>query len=411
MTVDQTEHERCVIIGASHAGVNVAFNLRQEGWAGEILLLDGQEALPYHRPPLSKTLLYGEKTLGDIYLKPDNAYINHNIHLKLGTRVESIDPKGKRLSLNTGGTLRYDKLVLSTGATPFVPPIEGLDTDSPNVFVIRTESDIAGLRRAASEGKTAAIIGGGYIGLEVASSLKKLGVDVVIFEREERLLSRVTSPVMSEFFKKLHEDKGAVIHTSARVESISGTGGQYLVNTDSGRSIPYDMVIIGTGIKPDLELAYKAGLGADDGILVDPQCKTSEQDIWAGGDCTRFFSKRYNQRVRLESVQNAVDQAKVVAASICGKEAHYDPVPWFWSDQFDVKLQIAGLSTGYTDLVIRKNDERHFSVWYFRSDRLLSVDAVNDSKAYVAALKAIRADKPVKKDLIPDLSYDLKSLV
>ena len=411
MKTEQTGKGRCLILGASHAGVNVAFHLRQEGWTGEIILIDGQGVIPYHRPPLSKTLLSGEKELSDIYLKPEKSYINNDIQLTLGKSVASIHKSNNTVFLNNGEEISYDKLVLATGANPLIPPVPGLDATRPNIFLIRTQRDISGLKSALTKGKKVAIIGGGYIGLEVAASLKKVGLDVSIFEREERLLSRVTSPVMSDFFKKLHESHGVLILTSAHVDRILELDQRYVLHTDHGKTEPFDIVVVGTGITPNLDLAYKTKLDINDGILVDQNCTTSHENIWAAGDCTRFFSKRYNQMVRLESVQNATDQAKVVAASICGKDVVYDPVPWFWSDQFDVKLQIAGLSTGYTDLVIREKDKLHFSVWYFNGEDLLSVDAVNDTKSYVASLKAMRSSNRVNKEAISDLSFDLKNLV
>lgn len=399
----------CVIIGASHAGVNCAFALRKEGWQGQILLYDADPELPYHRPPLSKTYLTtaaGQKNL----LKSGESYNREQIQLNLGIKITAIDSKEKTITLSDGKVQAYDKLVLAIGARPLIPPITGLDK-AKNTFPLRTMADVEGIRKAIGQNpkKNVVVIGGGYIGLEIAASLNKLGSNVTILEREERILARVTVSEMSDFFYTLHQKKGVEILTGKNVTSIE-TDTQHTVICDDGSAYLADIIIVGVGIRVNTEIAEKAGILIENGIKVDATARTSDENIYAIGDCTFHHNPHYDRYVRLESVQNAVDQAKVAAAAICGKEVIYDAIPWFWSDQYDVKLQIVGLSHEYDNSIIRKEEKEQpcFSIWYFSGNRLLSVDAINNAKAFVLGTKFIKTDQLIDKANLADTTVELK---
>ena len=398
MTLSTTQ--TCIIIGASHGGVTAAFSLRKEGWQGSITIIDSDPAVPYHRPPLSKAHLTNSDAIQPPILKPIASYDKNNITLMLGTKVNKIEPNNHSVSLDNGDVLNYDKLILATGARPFIPPINGLD-NATNLFALRTQADVDNIRSAfhASTQKRVVIIGGGYIGLETAASIKKLGGDVTVLERESRLLARVTSPEMSEYFQQLHESNGVTINTAQNVELIKTVGETQTVICGNGCEYPADLIIVGVGIRVNQELAQQAGLTVDNGIIVNEQCQTSDNNIYAIGDCAYHHNKHYDRWLRLESVQNAVDQSKITALALCEKNASYDALPWFWSDQFDIKLQMVGLATGYNNIMLRKEteDDGKFSVWYFKDDELLSVDAVNHAKAYVMGTKLIKSKALINK--------------
>ncbi|MEM9986969.1 MAG: FAD-dependent oxidoreductase [Bacteroidota bacterium] len=401
--------QTCVIIGASHAGVNLAFNLRRKGWLGPILLFDADPALPYHRPPLSKAYLSSEGDIEEHALRPWESYEKADIQLNLGIRVSQIHRQEKRIILEDGSTHPYDKLVLATGARPLVPPIPGLN-EAPNLFLLRTAQDIEAIRSALLEKPKAqvVIIGGGYIGLETSASLRKLGVEVQVLEREARVLARVTAPEVSAFYQSLHQAKGVEIHLGKNVTEIQARGPRSLICCEDGREFMADLMILGVGIRVNLELAQSAGLALKDGIKVDESTQTSDPDIFAIGDCTYHYSPHYDRFFRLESVQNAVDQAKVASMALCGEEAKYDSLPWFWSDQYEIKLQIAGLNTGYDEVIVRKDHDTKFSVWYFQRDTLLAVDAINDAKAYVLGTRFIKGGQKLDKEKLADPTCPFK---
>ncbi|WP_211319957.1 NAD(P)/FAD-dependent oxidoreductase [Dyadobacter jejuensis] len=406
-----TKKPVCVVIGASHAGVNFAFALRKEGWEGEILLYDADPELPYHRPPLSKTYLSNDDGLDKNRLQAAERYNKEQIVLKLGETVVSMDGQAKHIVLADGGIQPYDKLVLATGARPFMPPIRGID-QAKNLFPLRTAADVAHIREVLRLGtsKEVVIIGGGYIGLETAASLRKLGASVTVLEREERVLARVTAPEMSAFFNDLHAAHGVKVFTSKNVVAIEPHGEANEVHCSDGTVYKADLIVVGVGIVVNKELAQQAGLTIDNGIRVDASARTSDESIFAIGDCTYHYNPHYGRYVRLESVQNAVDQAKVAAAAIAGKEPVYDTLPWFWSDQYDVKLQMVGLSQGYNQVLVRKEAENpnSFSVWYFLDEVLLAVDAVNQAKAYVLGTKLIKGGQRIDKTQLADPTVDFK---
>ncbi|QEY12850.1 NAD(P)/FAD-dependent oxidoreductase [Cellvibrio sp. KY-YJ-3] len=400
----------CIIVGASHAGVNAAFALRKEGWAGKIVLIDSDPRLPYHRPPLSKTYITSNDPIEKLALKPEASYTQDDIELLLGVTVTQLDAKAKKISTYSGDELYYDKLILATGASPIVPAISGL-TDAHNLFFMRNLEDSLGIKAAlhSSSNKRVVIIGGGYIGLETAASLKKLSASVVVLERENRILARVTAPEMSAFFLQLHEAHGVKIVTEKNVSAITTDAGVNKVHTSDGAEYLADIIIVGVGVRINKILAEQAGLTIENGICVNAQACTSNENIYAIGDCSYHFNPHYQRHIRLESVQNAVDQAKIAALDICGKAQHYNALPWFWSDQYDVKLQMVGLSSGYDQIIIRRENttEQKFSTWYFAGDELLAVDAINNAKAYVLGTKLIKTNSKINKTNLANSQYEL----
>ncbi|TPN83061.1 pyridine nucleotide-disulfide oxidoreductase [Aquimarina algicola] len=407
-----SDNKTCIVIGASHAGVNFAFALRKEGWKGAIILLDKDKATPYHRPPLSKKYLELEDSIQNNLLKSLESYEKDNISLSLGKEVIRIDKENKMIHLSDGSSHTYDVLVFATGARAFIPPIQGIQK-AKNIFTLRNANDVANIRKAfhSSTDKNIVVIGGGYIGLEIAASLKKLGANVTVLEREKRILARVTTPLLSNFFTNIHESNGVNIYVNKRVTQIKSEGNQNTLVCSDGSAHIADIIIVGVGIKVNLELAAEIGLHINNGIKVDTSTKTSEDAIYAIGDCTNHYNKIYDTNVRLESVQNAVDQAKVAAANICGKEIEYDALPWFWSDQYDVKLQIVGLPQGFDNSVVRNEGDKKFSIWYFKGDKLLAVDAINNGKSYVLGTKFIKANAIIDKKKLADPTTNLKEII
>ncbi|EIJ40738.1 NAD(FAD)-dependent dehydrogenase [Galbibacter orientalis DSM 19592] len=408
------KEKTCVIIGASHAGVNCAFALRKEGWQGAVVLIDSDPELPYHRPPLSKTYL--NEPAADLQsLKPLESYHKNNIKLLLDKTVSKIDSLKRQIILYDGTCFEYTKLVLATGAKPIIPPIEGLKQIS-KVFTLRTAGDITSIKNAffKSDKKKAAIIGGGYIGLETAASLKKMGAEVTVLERESRILARVTSSYISNFFQELHKRNGVDIQVGKNVFAVENYNDTIRIYCDDATEFDVDILILGVGVKPNCTIASKAELKISDGILVDEYTQTSNEHIYAIGDVSYHYNKNYGYNVRLESVQNAVEQSKIAALNIAGKKIKYDTIPWFWSDQFDIKLQIVGLANGYTDVIVREDDLEKpvISVWYFKDETLLAVDAINNAKAYVFGTKflknKIRVDKAKLKDISVPINNSLE---
>ncbi|MGO4917908.1 NAD(P)/FAD-dependent oxidoreductase [Maribacter spongiicola] len=402
----ETSNKICAVIGASHAGVNFAFALRKEGWEGAIILFDRDPEFPYHRPPLSKAYLTSEEGTQQDLLFPKQNYETDKITLKLGKTISSINRKEKSITVSDGSVQKYDKLVLTTGARPFIPPIKGLNT-AKNVFAMRTAEDAINIRTSLKKDHNkVVIIGGGYIGLETAASLSKLGASVTVLEREERVLSRVTAPEMSTYFEELHSKHGVSVLSNKNVTSINFDNNINEVHCADNSCYKADIIIVGVGIRVNTELAEEAGLEIENGIKVDANCKTNNDNIYALGDCTFHFNPHYKKYIRLESVQNAVDQAKVAAKSICGEAVAYDSIPWFWSDQYDVKLQMVGLSQGYNQTIKRIETDRDNcqSVWYFKDDELLAVDAINNAKAYMLGTRFIQKNQKIDKNKLSDIS-------
>ncbi|MCF6221083.1 MAG: FAD-dependent oxidoreductase [Robiginitomaculum sp.] len=406
-----SENKACIIIGASHGGGQAAVSLRQSGWDGDIVLVGEESYAPYHRPPLSKEFLSGGKDIDDILIRPDATYETANILCVRDKRVDTIHPKDRLVFLDGGDTLQYDKLILATGARPRELPIPGADL--PNVFYLRSADDVLKIKAEIDAGKKAVIIGGGYIGLETAASLRKQGMTVTVLEMEDRILQRVTAPVMSEFYQRIHTEEGVKIVQNCAATEIQD--GLKVITTNG--DFDADMVIVGIGVIPNIELAADCGLAVGNGIIVDENCRTSDANIYAVGDVTWHHNPAYDRHLRLESVPNATEQAKTAALAICGNPKPYNALPWFWSDQFDLKLQIAGLSAGYDDIVLRGNPDigRSFAAFYFKGDKLLAVDAVNRPGEYMVGKRLIPqtmgAEKIMDKKALADETIPLKTFL
>lgn len=401
-----TEH--AVIVGASHAAAQLASSLRQGGWTGNISIV-GEEAIPpYHRPPLSKAYLAGEKHSDELLIRPATFYEKAGIDLVLGTRVSGLDRDNKVITLHDDGTVPYTKLALTTGANVRKLNLPGHDLDG--VFYLRDLMDVDRIKGYVGPGKSAVIIGGGYIGLETAASLRKLGMQVTVLEALPRVLQRVTAPEVSAFYSRVHAEQGVNIITDAAVESLAGNGAIEGVKLGDGTNLVADLVVIGVGVLPATELAEAAGLEVDNGIVVDQFARTTDPDIVAAGDCTNHYNPIYDRRLRLESVQNATDQAKTAANTLCGKLEAYNTLPWFWSDQYDLKLQIAGLSQGFDRVVMRGSSEsgRSFAAFYFSGERLLAVDAVNRPKEFMSVRRALTTGQIADPEKLADESIDIQ---
>ncbi|WP_166424258.1 FAD-dependent oxidoreductase [Paraglaciecola sp. 20A4] len=409
MTCTNNTQDTCIIVGASHGGVNLAFALRKDGYTGKIKLVDADSNLPYHRPPLSKTHLVSEQPAGQL-LKPIEGYEKAQIELTLGVSVIDVNRQYKKITLSDGSVQSYTNLVLATGATPIIPPIAGLK-EAKNVFTIRTADDAKAITTAfnACEFKRVVVIGGGYVGLETAASLRKCGAKVTVLERESRLLARVTAPYMSDYFYGLHQENGVSVFNDKNVSEIRTSDNENSVVCSDGSEYLADIIIVGVGVRVNTVLAEQADLIIENGIVVNEYNQTCDKNIFAIGDCCAQFNPHYQRWIRLESVQNAVDQAKVAAAVICEKPPKYNPVPWFWSDQYAVKLQMVGLSQGYDNIITRKESDKpgSFSVWYFKGEELLAVDAVNHAKAYVLGTKFINSHVEMNKHKLMDNTVSL----
>lgn len=401
-----TEH--CIIIGASHAAAQLISSLRQEGWEGKISLIGDEPYLPYHRPPLSKAFFVGEKTEDELLIRAAGFYDKYKVDLLLGSRVTKIDRDAKKITLENGAEISYTKLALTTGARVRKIPFTGCEL--PGVFYMRDLNDVKQTHEFTGRGKSAVIIGGGYIGLETAASLRKIGMSVTVIEAMSRVLQRVTAPEVSAFYTRIHTEEGVDIRTEAGVDAIVGDKHVEGVRLADGNTVHADLVIIGVGVIPNIELAEAAGLTIDNGIAVDEFATTNDADIVAAGDCTNHYNPIYQRKLRLESVQNATDQAKIAAKSICGKPEAYRALPWFWSDQYDLKLQIAGLSQGFDKVIIRGDSEqgRSFAAFYFCEGRFIAVDAINRPKEFMMSKRALTAGQNVDPLKLPDDSIDIK---
>lgn len=401
--------EKIVIAGAGHAAGQVIATLRQHKFKGRIVLVGDERYLPYQRPPLSKKFLAGKMAVERLYVKPESFYDDPQIELRLQTAVSAIDRNAKTLQVEDGDDIRYDKLVLALGSRARTLPVEGADLE--HVHYLRSITDVEGIRAEFAAGRQMVIIGAGYIGLEVAAVACGLGLDVTVVEMADRVMSRVVSPEISDFYQIEHTNHGVKLRLSTNVTALRGKKRVKAVEIGDGKEIPADFVIVGIGILPNTEMAAQAGLDVGNGIVVDDRCQTSDKDIYAVGDCTSHPSNIYGRQIRLESVHNALEQAKTAAGNLCGKVSHYSDVPWFWSDQFDLKLQIAGLSEGYDDVVIRGNPaERSFACLYLRDDRLIAVDAVNAPRDFVQSKALIASHATFAVDDLANPEVSLRDL-
>jgi 3-phenylpropionate/trans-cinnamate dioxygenase ferredoxin reductase subunit len=377
-----------VVVGGGHAAAQVVDSLRHEHFAGRLVLVGEEPLLPYQRPPLSKKFLAGEMEADRLPIRHAAFYESIHCELLLGRPVETINTGARELKLADGSRLAYDKLVLAVGGHARPLPVPGADL--AGVHVLRTMADVTAIRAQAAPGKRAVIVGAGYIGLECAATFRKLGLEVTVIEMMDRVMSRVVAPEMSRFYAGEHAAHGVTILTGKRVSALNGDGHVTAVECSDGTRVPAELVLAGIGLVPNTELANAAGIRCEDGIAVDEHCCTSDPDVYAIGDCCSHPSPRYGRRIRLESVDNAFEQARTAAANICGRVLVHDKTPWFWSDQYELKLQIVGLCQGYDAVVIRGDPaERAFSCCYLRDGELIALDAVNHVKDFMAARKLV----------------------
>jgi 3-phenylpropionate/trans-cinnamate dioxygenase ferredoxin reductase subunit len=396
-----------VVIGAGQAGAALVAKLRGAGHTGQITLIGEETAPPYQRPPLSKAYLMGEMEEERLWLRSAEFYADQNITLRLGQRVSSIDPAAKTVTLGSE-VIAYDELALTTGSTPRRLPA-AIGGDLAGVYTVRTLADVDAMKAEFVAGRRLVIVGGGYIGLEAAAVASKLGLDVTVLEMAPRILQRVAAPETSDYFRALHTAHGVKIMESTGLDRLVGDTRVTGARLADGTELPADFVIAGVGIIAGTALAEAAGLDIENGIKTDEHGRTSDPHIWSAGDCASFPWK--GGRLRLESVGNAIDQAEIVAENILGAGKAYDAKPWFWSDQYDCKLQIAGLNTGYDNIVTRGPEGESVSFWYFKGDTLLAVDAMNDPRAYMVGKRLIEQGKSPSKAALADPATVMKDLL
>jgi len=395
-----------VVIGAGQAGSSLVAKLRTLGYDGAITLIGEEHAPPYQRPPLSKKYLLGEMDLERLFLRPESFYGENGIDLHLDERVDAID-RADKVVIAGGRTVPYDQLVLTTGSVPRRLP-GAIGGELAGVYVVRDLKDVDSMAPEFREGAHVLIVGGGYIGLEAAAVAASKGLKVTLVEMADRILQRVAAPETSDYFRDLHKRHGVDIREGVGLETLLGEGRVTGARLSDGSALDVDFVIVGVGITPATALAEAAGLEIENGIKVDDHVRTNDPSIWAAGDCASF--PHQGGRIRLESVPNAIDMAECVAENIMGAGKTYVPQPWFWSDQYDVKLQIAGLNTGYDRVVTRQGDSG-VSFWYFKGDQLLAVDAANDARAYMVGKRLIDSGKTAHPQAVANPETDLKALL
>lgn len=405
------EIRRVIVIGAGQAGGEVVQRLRQGGFSGDITLIGEEPTAPYQRPPLSKKYLAGELEMARLLLRPADVYAQEDVALLTGVRAVWIDRANKRVRLEGGREIPFDALVLATGARPRRLQLAGADLAGVHVF--RTAADVDAMRPAFQPGARLVVIGAGYIGLEVAAVARNAGLDVCVVESAVRPLARVTSPEVAGFFLDEHTAQGVRFVLGGQPALIRGVDRATGVALADGEEAPADLVVAGIGVTPETTLAQHCGLSVDNGVVTDSTCRTSDPAIFAIGDCASRPMRHYGGRVcRLESVHNAVEGARIVAAQILGKDAYVEEAPWFWSDQYDLKLQIAGLFQGYDQLVMRGDAaERSFAAFYYKDARIIAVDAVNKPAEFLGAKMLIQSGRSVPADAIADTSRPMKELV
>ncbi|UZD91288.1 NAD(P)/FAD-dependent oxidoreductase [Cognatishimia activa] len=402
--------ENVVVVGDGQAGFSVCEALRKQGYAGGLTLVGDEGVLPYQRPPLSKAYLLGEMALERLYFRPQSFFDENEIALRLSDSACRIVAEEKSVILSSGEALPFDKLVLAVGSSPITLP-EAMGGALKGVHYIRNLSDADALAQTVSPGQSVLIVGGGYIGLEAAAVSAKLGMQVTLVEAGERILGRVASSETANYFRELHKSNGVEILEGTQLTALKGTGGSLThAVLSNGQQMDIGSAVVGIGIRPNTALAETAGIEIENGICVDANCVTSHPDILAVGDCASFQtnSKEYK---RLECVGHAIDHAHNAARTILGNTENYTPKPWFWSDQYDVKLQIVGLSDGYDRVIKRSSDGAALSHWYYSGSKLLAVDAMNDPRSYMVAKRLIESGKSPDSDLVADPQTEIKSLL
>ncbi len=401
---------RLVIVGAGQAGFALAAKLRALKDTRPITMIGSESVIPYQRPPLSKKYLLGESSFDRLSFRPESWYPENQVELLLSSYVEEIDRQNKSVRMQDGVRIDYDTLALATGATPRTLPAS-IGGDLDGVFTVRDKRDADLLAEEMKPGKRLLIIGGGYIGLEAAAVARHLGLEVMLIEMAERILQRVAAKETADVMRGIHQQQGVVIREKTGLQRLVGEDGRVrAAELSDGTTVDVDLVIVGIGVASNDQLAQDCGLDVGNGIIVDEFARTSDPSIFAVGDCTSLSWK--GQRVRLESVQNAVDQAEAAAGVMAGGSAPYEPKPWFWSDQYDVKLQIAGFNQGYDQTLVRPGArDGSLSVWYFSQGRFIGVDAINDAKAYVSGKKILELAIEPDKAVLADPGQDLKQLL
>jgi 3-phenylpropionate/trans-cinnamate dioxygenase ferredoxin reductase subunit len=397
-----------VIVGTGQAGFQAASSLRQAGFDGEVTLVGDEPQLPYQRPPLSKAFLKGDGDASEVHLRPETFFLSKTIGLISGDRAERVDRENRTLELASGRVLDYDHLVLATGSRPRALPVPGSDLDG--ILVLRTVRDAQVLRERLADAPRLVVVGGGFIGLELAASARERGAEVTVVEALDRTMARAVSPAISAHFAALHAEHGATILHESTVAKFVGDGAVSGVELGDRTQLEADVVVVAVGITPNVELAEGSGLPVRDGIVVDETLRTSDHAVWAIGDCANYPNAQVGRPVRLESVQNATDQGRAVAAGITGEPAPYDALPWFWSDQHSRKLQIAGLPHGHDSTVVRGDPRGEaFSVFCFAGDRLVCVESVNRMPDHMAARKLLTARRTIAPADAADEAFDLKA--
>jgi 3-phenylpropionate/trans-cinnamate dioxygenase ferredoxin reductase subunit len=400
---------KVLVVGGGHAGANTAFALRKDGFEGEITIISDESYLPYHRPPLSKDFLKQNIAIEKLNFKSADFYKEQKININLNTRIDAIDLESN-LVKTKDASFEFNYLVFATGASPRILQME--NADSKNLFYLRQISDVLSLHKQITAAKEIILIGGGYIGLEVASAMIELGLKVTILEAEERILKRVTSPEVSKFYNDFHSNKGVEVICNAKVNNLNAENQMiHSVSLESGESLAADIVLVGIGAIPNTQLADSMGMECSNGIRTDQYCRTSIPNILAVGDCASSFNALFNQEFRLESVPNALAQSKVASSSIIGNELFNNELPWFWSDQYDLKLQMAGLSSGYDEChIIGDINSAEFIACYGKDGHLIAVDSVNQSKQFMLFKKALGNGFQLEMNLIKDKNFQPESI-
>lgn len=399
----------CIIVGGSHAAAQAAISLRREGWEGGVTLISAEPILPYQRPPLSKTFLFSGEDECELLIRPAEFYEKQQISIRTGLQVTEVDHAHSLVHCDNGEQLGFSHLILATGAEPVRLQVPGADL--PGICYLRSHADVLAIRQHLKPGARVVVVGGGYIGLETAAALRQQGMQVTVLEAQPRILQRVTAPEVSEFYTRVHREEGVEILLNIGIDCFVGDESVNAVLLNDGRHLPVDLVVVGIGVRPNVALAEQLGLDTPNGVRVDEQARTALGNIYAVGDCSYHYNPIYDRWLRLESVQNAADQARTAALSVCEKVAPYNALPWFWSDQYDLKLQMAGLSAGYDEIVIRGDRQggRSFSAFYLREGKLIAIDSVNRPKEFTLSKRFITEGRTVNKTTLADESVDFKA--
>ena len=402
--------ENLVVIGAGQSAIQCITSLKKEGYEGSITLVGEEEHLPYQRPPLSKGFLDDSINKERLYFKKLDFFTENKIQLKLGISATSVDIENNLVNLSDEEKLHFDKLVFATGSRVRLLDFPGNDLD--NIHYLRGLDDAENIKKGLEKSKHLVVIGAGYIGLEVAAIASEKGVKVSIVEMADRVMSRTVDPQISDYYLNLHQNNGVKFKFNTSLEEIKGQGQVESVVCSDGTSINADMVIIGAGVIPNTEIAQNSGVSCENGILVDEFGRTNFKNVFACGDCTSHPNKLLNMQLRLESVHNAMEQSKAVAMSVLDKPAEYSQIPWFWSDQYDHKLQIVGISGSHDTVTMRgSTDASKFMLFYTRGEELVAVDAVNNPKDFLICRKLVANKVKIKTDMISDLNLNLNDLI